>query len=412
MRVIIDSDTNRIENGDNRIFIQLDIDPSVEGPEVISGDYRIQLTNLGAAAVPFHGWVDGTEKGPKFTSHVSRTGTLTIPGTSPGVITVGAFLHVGRNRGGVADFSSRGPTRDTRALQKPDLVAPGRHIVSARANFDGSGCSDCCRDFYQAEPDVTRASNTKVQRTFFEGVGGTSVAAPHVAGAIALMFEKDPNQTADQILNRLRSATRKTDDMTLPHDNAFGTGILDVSAALLAVPGTAGGGGGGAGGGGGGGPVPMMDGGRVPAGPAFARARGGGRPETSLAASMPFAALRERALDTPGGQLYAAIVSRYFSEIRGLIRSNRRVGTVWRRIGGPLLIRQLVQRVFEPDRPLPSELAGESIANGMLRFLAMLRRYGSPDLQRDIERFGPLMLAIEGQSLNHIFGQRSHPHRT
>jgi hypothetical protein len=99
-------------------------------------------------------------------------------------------------------------------------------------------------------------------------------------------------------------------------------------------------------------------------------------------------------------------VSRYFSEIRGLIRGNRRVGAVWQRIGGPLLIRHLLRRVFEPARPLPDELGGVPVASGIARFFAVLRRYGSAALQRDIERYGPLMLVLEGQTLNQILATR------
>jgi hypothetical protein len=145
----------------------------------------------------------------------------------------------------------------------------------------------------------------------------------------------------------------------------------------------------------------------VPAGPAFARSRGGGRRDTSVAASQPFAELRGRALETPTGQLYAALVSRYFSEIRGLIRGNRRVGAVWQRIGGPLLIQHLLRRVFDPARPLPDELRGVPVASGIARLFTVLRRYGSSNLQRDIERYGSLMLALEGQTLTGILGSRS-----
>jgi hypothetical protein len=99
-------------------------------------------------------------------------------------------------------------------------------------------------------------------------------------------------------------------------------------------------------------------------------------------------------------------VSRYFSEIRGLIRGNRRVGAVWQRIGGPLLIRHLLRRVFEPARPLPDELGGVPVASGIARFFGVLRRYGSASLQRDIEHYGPLMLALEGQTLNQVLATR------
>jgi subtilisin family serine protease len=400
MRLFITSETNRPENGDNRIRIQLDPDPSVPDPGILSGDWRMRLHNPGAAPVTFHAWIAGANDAPEFTSHRSRDGTLTIPGTSKGVITVAAYVHKGRGRGQVADFSSRGPTRDTRAVQKPDIAAPGRHILSARANKEGSRCSECCLDFYDTEADPNRSpAKATAKRPFFEGAGGTSVAAPHVAGAVALMFEKDPDQTAAQILTAIRASARTGSGIPTPHDNGVGAGFLDVSAALNAI----GGGGGGGGAGGGGGPVPFVapaEGERLPGGPPLAWPGRRVRVADTFATSLPFEALRGRALDTPAGRVYAALVSRYFSEIRGLIRSNRRVGAVWQRIGGPLLVRHLLLGVFEPDRPLPENLAGIPLSSGIRRLFAALRKYGSPELKRDLDRFGPLMLALEGRTLN------------
>jgi subtilisin family serine protease len=382
----ITSDTNRPENGDKRIRVQIEPSVAAEDPEIISGPWKLRLSNNGAASVSFHAWSIGDDKKvPVFTSHVTERCTITIPGTSPAVITVGAYTHFGDNRGRIADFSSRGPTRKG-VNDKPDLVAPGRNIVSARANKEGSGCSDCCVNFYDAEKKGS----------------GTSVAAPHVAGAVALMFEKNPNQTAAEIMERLKKGVRKPDGQTLPNA-VFGSGLLDVSAALAFVPDP------------GGadlrrdGPVRSAASARRPARPAD---RTMGRPNrrerqgpTPLSMLPAFATLRGQALTTPAGQMYAALISRYFSETRGLIRSNRRVGAVWQRVGGPLLIGQLLQRVFEPDRPLPRTLNDAALSTAVDRFLRVLHRYGSPDLCRDIDRHGGMVAALEGRSLNRILGR-------
>ena len=68
-------------------------------------------------------------------------------------------------------------------------------------------------------------------------MSGTSMAAPHVTGAIALMFQKNKNRTQDQIRQCLES-TARTDAQTGPVPNtAWGAGKMDVNAAVNCVPG-------------------------------------------------------------------------------------------------------------------------------------------------------------------------------
>ena len=80
--------------------------------------------------------------------------SITIPGNCRKVITVGAFDH----------YSGCGPT--SQCICKPELVAPGTRIISCYSGFR--------RGVY-----YTRKS-------------GTSMAAPAVAGAVALLLEQEP----------------------------------------------------------------------------------------------------------------------------------------------------------------------------------------------------------------------------
>jgi subtilisin-like proprotein convertase family protein len=113
-------------------------------------------------------------------------GSITSPGTAKNVITVGASESVrgsgtdgcgvanagADDAGDIINFSSRGPTQDGR--MKPDLVAPGTHITGASPQHAGyTGASVCDKNF---------GGNT-----FYSLVSGTSQAAPHVAGAAALL---------------------------------------------------------------------------------------------------------------------------------------------------------------------------------------------------------------------------------
>jgi len=127
--------------------------------------------------------------------------TIGIPGTAHYVITVGAYVTKTTWKGSdggtygsdayqigqIAPFSSLGPTRDNRT--KPDIAAPGMFIASARSSQITPGNSD---------PD-----------RFHRVLAGTSMAAPHVAGLIALILQYSPSLSALQIADILRSSARE-----------------------------------------------------------------------------------------------------------------------------------------------------------------------------------------------------------
>jgi endonuclease G len=128
--------------------------------------------------------------------------TLSIPGTSQSVITVAAIDANKPIR--VGTFSSYGPTRDNR--EKPDVAAPGVQVKAARRD-SGQGVMT---------------------------MDGTSMAAPHVTGAIALLLSKTaraggPIPTATQIGAVLR---QKTLNYSSRWDRGQGYGVLDVAGLL------------------------------------------------------------------------------------------------------------------------------------------------------------------------------------
>ncbi len=102
----------------------------------------------------------------------------------------------------VASFSSRGPS-DCNGATKPNVTAPGTGIRTTQV---GGG--------YTLEQ-------------------GTSLAAPHVSALVALLREKNPNATVDQIKTAI-FITTQTFGYTLP-DNDYGWGIIDCMAALNAL---------------------------------------------------------------------------------------------------------------------------------------------------------------------------------
>lgn len=125
-----------------------------------------------------------------------------------GAFTVGAVTRSGT----VTEFSSRGPVIvDESGRTKPDIVAPGAEIFSAYPN-----------DTYEYND-------------------GTSMAGPHVAGAVVLMWSANPDLIGDierteQLL--IDTATPATDtvecgDDALPN-NSYGYGIINVYEAVKA----------------------------------------------------------------------------------------------------------------------------------------------------------------------------------
>jgi len=163
-----------------------------------AGIWTLTVTNP-LAAVRYDGWLD-----PARTvggAAVSLGGgdvneTVAMPGTSSGAITAGSYVtkwswpvyanaqyvYIGTDRtGNISTFSSIGPTRDGR--QKPDLAAPGQGIASALSAFsDTTGLASI---IYPG------------QKHFIDQ--GTSMAAPHIAGASALILGAYPTATAASI---------------------------------------------------------------------------------------------------------------------------------------------------------------------------------------------------------------------
>jgi serine protease AprX len=157
--------------------------------------------------------------------------TVVTPGIDPYVITVGATDDLGTAETAddtLAPFSAWG-TADGNA--KPDLVAPGRRIVSLRAQ--GSALDTLFPD------RVVTAANgaTYVRMT------GTSMSTPIVSGAAALLLERRPDLTPDQVKAILTSTVRPYGaGGPIADPAADGHGLLSVSAAMQAAPASAPGG--------------------------------------------------------------------------------------------------------------------------------------------------------------------------
>ena len=128
-----------------------------------------------------------------------EAGSVTIPGMSKTVITVGSSDDEAAIRGRIrmgTGYSGRGPTES--CIVKPEIVAPGTKVVS---------CSN---------------------RMSYETKSGTSMATPVVTGAIALLLERYPYLTPVQVKLRLYETAV---DLGKPR-NTQGWGMIDIRRLL------------------------------------------------------------------------------------------------------------------------------------------------------------------------------------
>jgi outer membrane protein assembly factor BamB/protocatechuate 3,4-dioxygenase beta subunit len=133
-------------------------------------------------------------------------GTVGSPGSYPHTIGIGATDEHDR----IAIFSSRGSAFwDGVEYRKPQVSAPGRQVRSTwplALSDDG-----------------------------YHTISGTSMAAPHATGVIALMLSAAPDLTIDEVRDALESSARTEPHMGALPDNNYGAGIVDAFAAVTHV---------------------------------------------------------------------------------------------------------------------------------------------------------------------------------
>jgi minor extracellular serine protease Vpr len=215
-------------NGHRNVYANVH-DKTASTPK--AGTWTVSITNNSGSPITYDGWLPDRTVG---SSTVTVAGgntdkTVGMPGTSAGAITVGAYatkwgwpVYTGQyfaytaldRTDNIALFSSRGPTRDGR--MKPDIAAPGQGTSSVL-----SSSVDTTGDAGSIHPG---------QKHWL--LQGTSMAAPHVAGACALMLGAKSTLTASQI-KTLMGATANSDAFAtgLP-DNTWGYGKLDIVEAV------------------------------------------------------------------------------------------------------------------------------------------------------------------------------------
>ncbi len=168
--------------------------PVCEECERLIGNGTIVVVAAGNEGRAFVSMASGVAEG-------YRQMSITDPGNASGVITVGATHRHQPHTYGVSYFSSRGPTGDGRC--KPDLVAPGEKIT---APVPGGG---------------------------LKSLDGTSMAAPHVSGAAALILARHPELIGQPAEIKRVLCDTATD---LGRERYFqGSGVVDALRAIQSV---------------------------------------------------------------------------------------------------------------------------------------------------------------------------------
>lgn len=230
------SDRLEAVNDDREIYISLRNGTSPVAP----GPWTVTLSGASIGTGRFDAWLYTDSQAGAFTTNVDPSMTLNSSASAAETISVAAYVtknawsslagpqppNPALTPGEIASFSSRGPRRPCSdpakcpPLQKPEIAAPGTAIFSSLSAAMPS-----------PNPALVDPDGAHI------ALGGTSMAAPHVTGAVALLLQADPSLTPGEI-KALLAANSKVDDFTghsIPNDR-WGFGKLNVEAAFAATP--------------------------------------------------------------------------------------------------------------------------------------------------------------------------------
>ena len=195
---------NDPNNSDHLINLFLD-------PIASSGEWIVHIKALRASNGVYHAWLERDDCPgcqPRFAAKQSNkfytTGTL-ANGHIP--LVVGAYNAYSRKRE-APPFSSVGPTRDNR--QKPDLVGPGVHELAARSD----------------------ANPHKWNSELYTRKSGTSMAAPHVTGTVALCLEASSRPLSCHEIRKLILGNTENVSNNVKYPIRYGHGYLDIAKAI------------------------------------------------------------------------------------------------------------------------------------------------------------------------------------
>ncbi|WP_366558049.1 S8 family serine peptidase [Okeania sp. SIO3B5] len=217
------------DNGEHSFNIEITHDPnSVSITTGNTGTWRLLLNGVAIKHGKVNIWSGETTKGfdVVFTGYgVQDLIKIGSPGAAARAITVGSYTarlswqdveknwqKVGLDLNTVSEFSSPGPLRN--GMMKPDVVAPGAMIVSALSS------ASTCSSMMQVDQ-------------FHKVMAGTSMATPFITGLVALLLEKEPQLTPEEIKQRLHSSSFIPGEPVGSFDPKWGFGLINAEKLLI-----------------------------------------------------------------------------------------------------------------------------------------------------------------------------------
>jgi subtilisin family serine protease len=230
----------KVINGDKQLLIKIFDNTKSQPPK--QGIWKISLSGSSGR---FDLWLSGSSMDATISSNVDSSMVVATPATAFNAITVGAYVtkkrwtdldgNVLQNPSliinSASSFSSQGPTRDCRL--KPEIAAPGE-LIAASYSADAPPSS---------ESSIFKSSNSQWPNAYINRDGkhglsqGTSFAAPHISGLVALMLEKNPELNISQIREAIITSAR-SDQYTLSvPNNKWGYGKVDALGTVQHIAG-------------------------------------------------------------------------------------------------------------------------------------------------------------------------------
>ncbi|MEM7454483.1 MAG: S8 family peptidase [Planctomycetota bacterium] len=217
-RVIVQTPGKDASNGDNSFYVVIRPKPGVS--EVPTGTWELKVKNRSHVDGNLDVWTLDDQATPEVVfnrSSADDSCKIGSPACASRAITVGAFVTLTswKNIDGdeyefdlekneMAVFSCQGPLRDDQ--EKPDVAAPGALIISCLSA--------------DSAPDREYV----IDRHHFAEMG-TSMAAPFIAGLVALLLEREPDLTPEQVKEMLKAASRIPGKPEGTFDETWGFGL-------------------------------------------------------------------------------------------------------------------------------------------------------------------------------------------
>ena len=202
-------------------------------PELLTG-WSVIVEGVDVQVGTVHAWIVDAKMGA-FTTGNTQSHLVGMPGTAYSAITVASYAtrrnwisadpkmpkvaQSGITLEDISYFSSPGPTRD--GDTKPEIAAPGQYLIAPLSSY---------------APVSEFPAQMRMKDCQYAASQGTSMAAPYVTGAIALLLEKAPEIDWAEAKRRLIKSSRQDSFTSFGWNPKWGYGKIDIRRLLEVEP--------------------------------------------------------------------------------------------------------------------------------------------------------------------------------